>query len=64
MKDIPILYSKKEECCSCYACYAICPKAAIRMAEDEEVSEYPPIDENKCIRCLQCVEVCPINKAQ
>ena len=40
MKDIPILYSKKEECCGCTACYAICPKEAISMEEDEDCLLY------------------------
>ena len=57
---IPILYSRKEECCGCTACYAICPKSAIRMEEDEEGFEYPLIDENKCVGCLQCIKVCPL----
>ena len=35
-KEIPILYNRKEECCGCTACYAICPKVAICMVEDEE----------------------------
>ena len=29
-KEIPILYNRKEECCGCTACLAICPKEAIR----------------------------------
>ena len=60
MKDIPILYERKEDCCGCTACYAICPKEAISMVEDEEGVEYPQIDESKCIDCCQCVRVCPI----
>lgn len=36
------------------------PKKAINMLEDDEGFEYPHIDENKCIRCFQCVRVCPI----
>ena len=43
MKEVPILYSRKEECCGCTACYAICPKEAISMVEDEEGFEYPQI---------------------
>ena len=53
MKEIPVLYSRKEECCGCTACYAICPKEAISMVEDEEGFEYPQIDESKCVRCYQ-----------
>lgn len=64
MKEIPILYKRKEECCGCTACYAICPKEAISMVEDEEGFEYPQIDENKCVRCYQCIKVCPIKAAR
>lgn len=59
MKELPILFNKKEECCGCTACYAICPKKAIRMIIDEEGFEYPQIDEAICIRCYKCVSVCP-----
>ncbi len=58
VKELPILYGKKEECCGCTACYAICPKKAIHMVEDEEGFEYPRIDESICIRCYKCVNVC------
>lgn len=62
MKEIPILYRRKEECCGCTACYAICPKEAISMVEDEEGFEYPWIEEGKCVRCYQCIKVCPIKE--
>lgn len=39
-REIPVLYKRKEECCGCTACYAICPKEAISMVEDEEGFEY------------------------
>lgn len=64
MKEIPVLFSRKEECCGCTACYAICPKSAIKMVEDEEGFEYPEIDDNLCIRCYQCIKVCPIKNAK
>ena len=54
-----IQVSDKTKCCGCTACYAICPKEAISMVEDEEGFEYPEIDESKCIRCFQCIKVCP-----
>lgn len=59
MRELPVLYRKKEECCGCTACYAICPKEAISMVEDEEGFEYPKIDNSKCVRCYLCLKVCP-----
>lgn len=59
MKQIPILYNKKEECCGCTACFVICPQKAISMIEDEEGFEYPQINANQCVRCYQCLRVCP-----
>lgn len=60
MKFIPNLYKKGEECCGCTACYAICPKQAISMIEDEKGFEYPCINEDKCVCCYQCIKVCPL----
>lgn len=60
MKEIPELFERKAECCGCTACFAICPRQAITMIEDEEGFDYPYIDEIKCIRCHMCKKVCPI----
>lgn len=45
VENIPILFKSKEDCCGCTACYAICPKMAISMVEDEKGFDYPQIDE-------------------
>lgn len=60
----PILFEKKEDCCGCAACVAICPKEAINMIEDEEGFDYPVVKENLCIQCFMCVRVCPIKEAK
>ena len=57
------LYKKKEECCGCTACFAICPQNAINMKRDHEGFEYPVIDENKCTDCTLCEDVCPLKNA-
>lgn len=57
-KEIPILFEKKEDCCGCTACYAICPKQAISMVEDKEGFLYPTIDDDKCVGCYMCLKVC------
>lgn len=62
MNDIPVLYNLKEECCGCSACYAICPKEAISMSEDEEGFLYPKINIDKCIKCYSCLKVCPFKQ--
>lgn len=62
MKEYPVLYNKKEECCGCTACYSICPKEAISMVEDEEGFEYPIVDKANCICCYRCLTVCPFKQ--
>ena len=59
MKPLPVLYQRQEECFGCAACYVVCPKSAISMVEDAEGFKYPVIDDEKCIRCYQCLKVCP-----
>jgi len=58
MKDFPILYNSKSECCGCGACAAICSSKAIKMTEDSLGFMYPKIDYNKCIKCYMCLNVC------
>lgn len=53
-----ILYNRKEECCGCSACYAVCPYGAISMLPDDEGFSYPIIDEGKCKKCKLCLKVC------
>ena len=59
-KELPILFKRKEECCGCTACYAVCPKGAISMVEDVEGFEYPKLDGEKCVKCYICLNVCPL----
>lgn len=49
------------KCTGCMACRFICPKSAINMREDKEGFLYPVIDENLCIDCGKCDNVCPID---
>lgn len=63
-RTIPVLYERKEDCCGCTACYAICPKSAIQMLPDKEGFDYPVINPNFCVKCEICLRVCPIKEAK
>lgn len=53
-----VLFDDKKDCCGCGACMNVCPKNAIRMAEDEVGFVYPEIDQNLCIGCGACKKAC------
>ena len=63
-KTPPMLYYSKKQCCGCSGCFSICPKHAITMTDDMEGFKYPVIDYGKCISCLLCQKVCPIDKSE
>ena len=52
--------NKKQDCCGCTACAAICPKDAIAMKEDNEGFLYPTVDKETCIDCGACERECTI----
>lgn len=56
-----LLYERKENCCGCTACMSICPEQAIAMNADEEGFLYPVINENLCIKCDLCKQICPFH---
>ena len=60
-RGFPVLYEKKEECCGCTACLALCPQDAIHMAENEEGFLYPLLDKDRCTGCFLCMHVCPFS---
>jgi len=56
------LFEYKYTCCGCTACMSICQKQAIIMKPDEDGFLYPQIIENICVKCEQCIKVCPVRK--
>ena len=62
MDGKPILFDKKEECCGCSACYAICPTFSIEMKMDKEGFYYPEINFETCVNCRLCLKVCPFKQ--
>ena len=54
----------KKDCCGCWACENVCPKACIMMTEDEEGFRYPHVDKDTCIDCHLCEKVCPVINAK
>lgn len=57
---MPVLFTEKENCCGCSACFAICTKQAIQMKEDFAGYLYPEINTDLCIECNLCEKVCPL----
>ena len=55
-----VLFDDKKDCCGCGACMNVCPKNAIRMAEDEVGFVYPEIDQNLCVGCGVCKKLAVI----
>lgn len=52
----------KFECCGCTACASICSKHAIDMFPDELGFKYPSVNEDICVDCGRCVDVCQFKK--
>lgn len=58
------LYQKKQDCCGCELCSIVCSKHIIEMQEDEEGFLYPHIiNEEVCIDCKHCLNICPEKSA-
>lgn len=57
---IDLKIEDKKDCMGCHACSNICPQDCISMDIDNEGFWYPKVDYDKCIKCNQCVKVCPI----
>ena len=55
-----IKINDKTRCCGCSACVQKCPKRCISMNQDAEGFLYPAIDEDQCVDCGLCENVCPI----
>lgn len=47
-------------CTGCTACASICPTDAIRMVRDDEGFLTPQVNEESCVHCGKCHQVCPI----
>lgn len=47
------------ECCSCGACYSVCPQEAIDIKTTNIKRKYADIND-KCVDCGLCSKVCPV----
>lgn len=56
-----ILGKEDDKCTGCGACASTCIKHCIVMKKDDEGFYYPEIDNNECINCNMCSNVCHLN---
>lgn len=49
-------------CTGCGACAAACPAGSICMTTDREGFSYPRVDNNQCIACHKCLNVCQASR--
>lgn len=52
--------NRKQDCCGCGACVAVCPAKCISIQRDEEGFDYPRVEESLCTQCGKCEKVCPV----
>jgi len=50
---------KNHLCHGCGTCYAVCPKLAIHMENNDEEGHFIPIVNESCNNCNLCLKVCP-----
>lgn len=58
MNNVYLEKNNKKDCNGCGICTIGCPTNAIKMVEDKEGFFYPQIDEDKCIKCNKCKNIC------
>lgn len=56
----PIQLADNKQCTGCAACSNICPKSAISMFPDSDGFLQPYINQEFCIMCRRCEQVCPV----
>ena len=61
LRDNHICY-KFDRCQQCGACYAVCPKSAIKIEPDSDGLNHFLIDDDLCVKCGKCISVCPSNR--
>lgn len=51
-----VKYVISDDCIGCHNCFYECPESAIHWGDDKYV-----IDQDKCVQCGTCVEICNIS---
>lgn len=55
---------RKNKCTGCFACYNICPFAAIKMELSPHGFYQPQIINSRCQNCRRCLQYCPVYHIQ
>lgn len=59
---MPIIICPPDQCTGCYACSNVCPKQSVSLIPFGPLGYViPNVNENECIECGLCKEVCQVN---
>lgn len=50
-----------DRCCGCGQCYIVCHDAGGQALEWDSENRRPKLDEEKCLSCMVCSFICPVN---
>ena len=58
------ILAKNSLCCGCGACMSVCAKNAINIDKNNDGFYVASINEDKCVNCGKCLDMCPYIKLE
>ena len=62
-RDLSIAGIPRNKCNGCFTCKSVCKQSAISDSTDSAGFSYPVVNDDLCILCKKCIQVCPANSS-